>query len=244
MAFRLSPGIIPLQNADSEIIKKIYILFSPKLIKVLPSSIELSEILSKCVRNYMSPNDRIQCLRFDMSYNPDNFKTPSELNKDFITRILQNNAKKKDNKFGMQNCLLSIVSRFNPINDKSKDDISITKDIIFNDNYIFQFILTEDYTFDLYTNNNKIIRDELKNNNISLYTFVFDNDLKKNTEKEQSKMNDIIKNNKKIPEGVLIYVDNFLNIKMVFQNISRKYKPKNIFRINSKSYNNIYFDNH
>jgi len=244
MAFRLSPGIIPLQNAESKIMKNIFILFSPKLIKVLPSSIELSEILSKCVRNYMSPNDRIQCLRFDMSYNSDNFKSPSELNKDFITRLIQNNDKKKDNKYGMQNCLLSIVNKFNPINDKANDDISITKDIIFNDNYIFQFILSEDYNFDLYTNNNKKIRDELKNKNISLYTFVFDNDLKKSGEKEQSKMNDIIKNNKKIPEGVLIYVDNFLNIKMVFQNISRKYKPKNIFRINSKSYNNIYFDNH
>ncbi len=57
-------------------------------------------------------------------------------------------------------------------------------------------------------------------------------------------MNKIIHNLKKIPEGVLIFVDNFNNIKMAFQNISRSYKPKNIFRINSNSYNNIYIDYH
>ena len=77
---------------------------------------------------------------------------------------------------------------------------------------------------------------------ISLYTFIFDDDLKVNSSKEDSKMNKIIHNLKKIPEGVLIFVDNFLNIKMAFQNISRSYKPKNIFRINSDCYNNIYTD--
>ena len=102
---------------------------------------------------------------------------------------------------------------------------------------------SKDYTFDS-QNNSKKFKDELKNNNISLYTFVFDDELKSNNVKENNKMNDVIKNIKKIPEGVLIFVDNFLNIKMVFQNISRKYKPKNIFRINSKSYDNIYFDYH
>ena len=243
MAFRLSPNIIFLQNNDPNIIKNIFILFSPNLIKVLPSSIELSEILSKCVRNYMSPNDRIQCLRFDMSYNPDNFKSPAELNKDFITRIIQGNEITKDDKYGMQNCVLSIVNNFNKINNKKSDDLFIDKDIIFNDNYIFQFILSKDYVFDT-QNNIKKFKDELKNNNISLYTFVFDDELQANSIKDNNRMNEIIKNIKKIPEGVLIFVDNFLNIKMVFQNISRKYKPKNIFRINSKSYENIYIDYH
>ena len=242
MSFRLSPNIFSLQNKDPDIIKNIFILFSPNLIKVLPSSIELSEILSKCVRNYMSPNDRIQCLRFDMNYNPDNFKTPAEFNKDFITRILQDNEKLKKNKYRMENCILSIVQDFNIINNKRKDDINIDKDILFNDNYIFQFILSKDYTFD--SHNNKKIIDELKTNNISLFTFVFDGELKDNNTKENNKINEIIKYQKKIPEGVLIFVDNFLNIKMVFQNISRKYKPKNIFRINSKSYKNIYIDYH
>ena len=242
LSFRLNPDIIFLQNTNQNIIKNIFILFSPSLIKVLPSSIELSEILSKCVRNYMSPNDRIQCLRFDMSYNPDNFKTPAELNKDFITRILQENEIKKVEKYGMQNCIFSIVNKFSKINNKKPDDI-FDKDIIYDDNYIFQFILSKDYTFDM-QNSNKKFKDELKNNNISLYTFVFDEELKINNNKEHNKMHEIIKNIKKIPEGVLIFVDNFLNIKMVFQNISRKYKPKNIFRIDSKSYDNIYIDYH
>ena len=242
MSFRLDPEIIILQNNNPNIVKNIFILFSPNLIKVLPSSIELSEILSKCARNYMSPNDRIQCLRFDMSYNPDNFKTPSELNKDFITRILQENEIKKNDKYGMQNCIFSIVHKFSKMNFKKSDDI-LDKDIIFNDNYIFQFILSKDYIFDI-PNNNKKFKDELKNNNISLYTFVFDEELKTNNSKENNRINEIIKNIKKIPEGVLIFVDNFVNIKMVFQNISRKYKPKNIFRINSKAYNNIYIDYH
>ncbi len=138
----------------------------------------------------------------------------------------------------MENCILSIVQDFNIINNKRKDDINIDKDILFNDNYIFQFILSKDYTFD--SHNNKKIIDELKTNNISLFKFVFDGELKDNNTKENNKINEIIKYQKKIPEGVLIFVDNFLNIKMVFQNISRKYKPKNIFRINSKSYKNIY----
>ena len=243
MAFRLAPNIIFLQNDNPEIIKNIFILFSPNLIKVFPSYIELSEILSKCARNYMSPNDRIQCLRFDMSYNSENFKTPAELNKDFVTRILQGNEIMKDDKYGMQNCIFSIVHNFNKIINKKRDDLFVDKDIIFNDNYIFQFILSKDYIFDSQINSKKF-KDELKNNNISLYTFVFDDELKSNNSKENNKMNEIIKNLKKIPEGVLIFVDNFLNIKMVFQNISRKYKPKNIFRINSKSYDNIYMDYH
>jgi hypothetical protein len=243
MAFRLAPNIIFLQNDNPDIIKNIFILFSPNLIKVLPSYIELSEILSKCARNYMSPNDRIQCLRFDMSYNNENFKTPAELNKDFITRILQGNEIMKDDKYGMQNCIFSIVHNFNKIINKKRDDLFVDKDIIFNDNYIFQFILSKDYIFDSQINSKKF-KDELKNNNISLYTFVFDDELKSNNSKENNKMNEIIKYLKKIPEGVLIFVDNFLNIKMVFQNISRKYKPKNIFRINSKSYDNIYMDYH
>ena len=243
MAFRLNSDIIFLQNNNPNIIKNIFILFSPNLIKVLPSSIELSEILSKCVRNYMNPHDRIQCLRFDMNYNCDNFKNPFELNKDFITRILQGNDLIKNDKYGMQNCVFSIVNNFNKINFKKIENDFIDKDIINNDNYIFQFILSKDYTFDS-PNNSKKFKDELKNSNISLYTFVFDDELKSNNSKENNKMNDVIKNMKKIPEGVLIFVDNFLNIKMVFQNISRKYKPKNIFRINSKSYDNIYFDYH
>ena len=75
-----------------------------------------------------------------------------------------------------------------------------------------------------------------------MYTFIFDDDLKADSSKEDSKMNKIINNLKKIPEGVLILVDNFLNIKMAFQNISRNYRPKNIFRLNSTSYDNIYID--
>ena len=244
LSFRLSPNIISIQDNNPDIIKNIFILFSPNLIKVLPSSIELSEIISKCVRNYMGSNDRIQCLRFDMDYNPENFRTPSELNKDFIIRILQNNDKLKNYKNGMKSCISSIVRNFESINEEIDDNIFGNKDTIMNDNYILQFILSKDYNLDLSNKNTRRIKDELKRNNISLYTFVFDNELKQKDSEGHSKINDIIKNYKKIPEGVLIFVDNFLNIKMVFQNISRKYKPKNIFRINSESYNNIFIDNH
>ena len=244
LSFRLSPNIISLQNENPNIIKNIFILFSPNLIKVLPSSIELGEIISKCVRNYMSANDRIQCLRFDMDFYPENFRTPAELNKDFIIRILQNNDKIKISKYGMKNCIASIVREFSSINEQMDEDIFGDKDTILNDNYIFQFILSRDYNLDLSYKNNRKIKDELKRNNISLYTFVFDNELLKKDSEGNNKINDILKDYKKIPEGVLIFVDNFLNIKMAFQNISRKYKPKNIFRINSESYNNIYIGNH
>ena len=243
LSFRLSPNFISIQNNNPDIIKNIFILFSPNLIKVLPSSIELGEIISKCVRNYMSANDRIQCLRFDMDYNPDNFRTPSELNKDFIIRLLQNYDKIKNYKQGMKSCISSIVRNFSSTDEENDDNFN-DKDIIVNDNYIFQFILSKDYNLDLSNKNFRKIKDEIKRNNISLYTFVFDNELKQKDSEGHSKVNDIMKNYKKIPEGVLIFVDNFLNIKMAFQNISRKYKPKNIFRINSESYNNIFIDNH
>ena len=142
----------------------------------------------------------------------------------------------------MQNCIFSIAHKIykNRIltNNNIIDD---NKESNANDNYIFQFILSKDYTFNSIENNKKF-KEELKNNNISLYTFIFDDDLKADSSKEDSKMNKIINNLKKIPEGVLILVDNFLNIKMAFQNISRNYRPKNIFRLNSTSYDNIYTD--
>ena len=129
------------------------------------------------------------------------------------------------------------------MNSNNNIDILNDKEIIADDNYIFQFILSKDYTFNSIDNNKKF-KEELKTNNISLYTFIFDDDLKANITKEDSKMHKIIHNLKKIPEGVLIFVDNFVNIKMAFQNISRSYKPKNIFRVNTNSYNNIYIDYH
>jgi hypothetical protein len=154
------------------------------------------------------------------------------------------NFKIKISKYGMKNCIASIVREFSSINEQMDEDIFGDKDTILNDNYIFQFILSRDYNLDLSYKNNRKIKDELKRNNISLYTFVFDNELLKKDSEGNNKINDILKDYKKIPEGVLIFVDNFLNIKMAFQNISRKYKPKNIFRINSESYNYIYIGNH
>ena len=246
LSFRLSQKIISLQSSKEDILKNIFILFSPNLIKALPSYIELSEILSKCIKNYMNSNDKIQCLRFDMGYNIENMKSPSEFNKEIIIRILlQNNEIVNYDKYGMQNCIFSVIHKIKNklLNNTFNEDISINKDIISDDNYIFQFILSKDYTFNSIENNKKF-KEELKNNNISLYTFIFDEELKINSSKEDSKMNKIIHNLKKIPEGVLIFVDNFYNIKMAFQNISRSYKPKNIFRINSNSYDNIYIDYH
>ena len=243
ISMRLSPIILNNEKQRPNISKNIFIIFSPNLIKILPSYIELSEILSKCIKNYMNKNDKIQCLRFDMRQSIDNMKTPNEFNKEFIIRILlQNDEIINFDKYGMQNCIFSIAHKIyknrilnnNNIIDGNKESNT-------NDNYIFQFILSKDYTFNSIENNKKF-KEELKNNNISLYTFIFDDDLKEDSSKEDSKMNKIINNLKKIPEGVLILVDNFLNIKMAFQNISRNYRPKNIFRINSSSYDNIYID--
>jgi len=241
---RLSPKL-KIQNQN--ITKNIFILFSPNLIKALPSYIELSEIISKCIKNYMDPNDKILCLRFDMRLGLENMKTSSELNKEYIIRILlQNSEIVNVDKYGMQNCIFSIVHKIYKnriINNNIDNSTEDNKEIFLEDNYIFQFILTKDYTFNSIDNNKKF-KEELKNNNTSLYTFIFDEDLKINSSKEDGKLKKIINNLKKIPEGVLISVDNFHNIKMAFQNISRIYKPKNIFRVNSDSYNNIYIDYH
>ena len=170
--YRLSPKI--LKNKEQNISKNIFIIFSPNLIKVLPSYIELSEILSKCIKNYMTQNDKIQCLRFDMRLGIDNMKSPSEFNKEYIIRILlQNNEIVNYDKYGMQNCIFSIIHKIhknkviinNNIDNGSRDD----KEPLLDDNYIFQFILTKDYTFNSIDNNKKF-KEELKNNNTSLYT--------------------------------------------------------------------------
>ena len=247
ISLRLSTKILSAKNKEKIISKNIFILFSPNLIKALPSYIELGEILYKCIRNYMNPNDKIQCLRFDMRQSIENMKTPYELTKEFIMRILlQNNEIVNYDKYGMQNCILSIAHKINKnrVNkNNGNGEGGENKDLMVDDNYIFQFILSKDYTFNSIENNKKF-KEELKNNDISLYTFIFDDDLKINSSREDSKMNKIIHNLKKIPEGVLIFVDNFLNIKMAFQNISRIYKPKNIFRVNLDAYKNIYIDDH
>ena len=139
ISFRLSPKILSLQSENKNISKNIFILFSPNLIKALPSYIELSEILSKCIRNYMNSNDKIQCLRFDMRQSLENMKSPSEFNKEFIIRILlQNNEIVNYDKYGMQNCIFSIVHNIykNKILNNN-EEIMEEKDTISEDNYIW-----------------------------------------------------------------------------------------------------------
>ena len=247
ISFRLSPNIIKLQKENTNIYKNIYLLFSQNLAKSLPSYIELCEILSKCIKGYMSPNDKIQCARFDMKdYINDKMRKPSECNKELIMRVLtRENDQKVEDKFGMQNSIFEVIKKINYMKRNSVSTMNNyyrNKDIINDDNYIFQFILCKDYLFDS-NENKKNFQNFLKSLNVSLYTFVFDDEIRNDPHKDE-KMKKIMHPLKRLTEGVLIFVDNFYNIKIAFQNISRSYKPKSIFRINSNIYSNIYLEYH
>ena len=255
--FRLNPKIIKYQNDFENISKNVFLLFSNKLIEIIPNKIELCEIISNCVKNYLNKNDNIWCNRFDFQIEFP-FKKANDISKDFLMRILSQNYNSNYEKYGMQNSIFKINIIINKIIEEKKNlnnndifDIDRVnknnlddENIIFDDNYIFQFILLSDYSFDS-TNSKDKFKKFLNNNNISLYTFVFDEDFKnrKNCFKE-IKFNRIIHNLKHIPEGVLIYVNNFNLIKLAFQNISRIYFNKNIFNINFELNKNIFLDYH
>ena len=115
-------------------------------------------------------------------------KKPYEFNIEFIKIILlQNSEIINYDKYEMQNSKFSIAhkvykNRIMDNNNNNNNDFD-EKDLNIDDNYIFQFILSKDYTLNSIENNKKF-KDEIKNNNISLYTFIFDNDLKINSSKK------------------------------------------------------------
>ena len=255
--FRLNSKIIKYQNDYENVSKNIFLLFSNKLIEIIPTKIELCEIISNCVKNYLHQNDNVWCNRFDFSKEFPS-KKAKDISKDFLMRILSQNPSLNYEKYGMQNIIFKINEIINTIIEEKKNNNNMNlfnldkinknnlddKNIIFDDNYIFQFILLSDYIFDSANSKTKF-KQYLNNNNISLYTFVFDEDFKdKKNDFKESKFNKIIHNLKNIPEGVLIYVNNFNLIKLAFQNISRIYIKKNVFNINLELNKNIFLDYH
>ena len=251
--FRLNSKIIKYQNQNENISKNIFLLFSNKLIDIIPTKIELCEVISNCIKNYLNKNDNVWCNTFNL-FKEYSSKKAKEVSKDFLIRILSQNNKLNEEKYGMQKSIFkineiienlledkkNIMINFNILNSDNKNIIPEDENVIFDDNYIFQFILLKDYIFDSTESKNKF-KKCLIQNNVSLYTFVFDEDYKINPF-QKSKFNRIIHNLKYIPEGVLIYVDNFFSIKSAFQNISRSYFKKNVFNINCELSKNIFLD--
>ena len=243
--------------------KNIFIFFSSEFTKILPTTIEISEIISKCIRNYMSENDSIYCARFD-NYRDAQIKKVSEFSKDHIMKILSEGFRGNISNYGMQEAFAYAISLISEEAGKKNgtgsncDGLSVFDGVLGfqneragsgSDNYIFQFILSSDYVFSS-KSQNQCCKQGLIDNKVSLYTLIFDIEEAEKEEKEKginykkTKKGRIIHSLKQITEGVLVMVNNFSTIKCSFQNISRKYSQKNVFNINCDLCNNIYFDYH
>ena len=245
--------------------KNLFIYFSVEFAKLLPTKIELCEIISKCVKKYLNENDNVFCARFD-NYRESTLKKVSEFSKEYLMKLINENIRENVSKYGMQEAISFTTSTVIPSILKKESNVIkkeenkfITKEYIIdsngviNDNYIFQFILTSDYIFSSYEQNNTF-KNNLNDKCVSLYTFVFDiNNLEtKESLKESIPLNKIKKDKRgkiihhlhKINEGVLLLIDNFTTIKSAFQNISRDYSKKNVFNVDCELCKNIYLDYH
>lgn len=231
--------------------KNIFVFFSPELVRIFPSKIEICDLVAKCILKYMNDNDQVLFARFD-NYDDLKLKRVSEFTKDSVMKIINEKFRSPIPKFGMQQAVeyaaKLLEGKENNIDDNNNNSINSENKL--EDNYIFQFIISSDYTFSSHENNQKF-KKNLVDNKISLYTLVFDVcklEGKKETEEIQKikreKKGRIIHSIKQLTEGVLLLVKNFSTVKSAFQNISRNYKQKNMFNINFYLCKDVYFDYH
>lgn len=203
--------------------RKIIIVISPSLVDMLPSIIEFGEIVGSCIKNYCSPNDLIWCFQFNDNHNLN--PVPAEqFTKENIYNVLEN--KSEECQFGMQQSLNISIELF-------KDNAD--EDDCFEDDYIFQFILSSDYKYES-SEKRSLCKNEINEINISLYTFIFDFNLAK-AKKKQGIMFD----NNKYFEGIIFVVKNFDIVKSAFQNISNKKSKKNLFNFDLEIAQNVFY---
>lgn len=240
---RLSPS-------RKKILKKnIFVFFSPELVRILPSKIEICDLVAKCIKKYMNDSDKVLFSRFD-NFDDVQLKKVSEFTIDSVMKIINDKYRNPISKYGMQESISNAVSKLNEIKENDDNSSSNSESKQNEDNYIFQFILSSDYIFSSHEENKKF-KQKLIDNKVSLYTLVFDPCVlegKKESEEIQKikreKKGRIIHSIKQLTEGVLLLVKNFSTVKSAFQNISRNYKQKNMFNINFDLCKDVYFDYH
>ena len=127
----------------------------------------------------MFENDNVFCARFD-NYRESSIKKVSEFSKEYLMKLINENIRENISKYGMQEAISFTTAKIIPnilkeSNAVIKEDNKCTKKEyildskgVINDNYIFQFILTSDYTFSSYEQNNTF-----KNNNADFYDDVY-----------------------------------------------------------------------
>ena len=229
--------------------KNIFVFFSPELVRILPSKIEICDLVAKCIKKYMNDNDKVLFSRFD-NFDDVQLKKVSEFTIDSVMKIINDKYRNPISKYGMQEAISYAVSKLNEKKENEESSSSGSDTKRNEDNYIFQFILSTDYIFSSHDENKKF-KQKLTDSKVSLYTLVFDTTVlegKRESEEIQKikreKKGRIIHSIKQLTEGVLLLVKNFSTVKSAFQNISRNYKQKNMFNINFDLCKDVYFDYH
>lgn len=229
--------------------KNIFVFFSPELVRILPSKIEICDLVAKCIKKYMNDNDKVLFSRFD-NFDDVQLKKVSEFTIDSVMKIINDKFRSPISKYGMQEAISYAVSKLNEKKENEESSSSGSESKLNEDNYIFQFILSTDYIFSSHDENKKF-KQKLTDNKVSVYTLVFDTSVvegKRESEEIQKikreKKGRIIHSIKQLTEGVLLLVKNFSTVKSAFQNISRNYKQKNMFNINFDLCKDVYFDYH
>lgn len=229
--------------------KNIFVFFSPELVRILPSKIEICDLVAKCIKKYMNDNDKVLFSRFD-NFDDVQLKKVSEFTIDSVMKIINDKYRNPISKYGMQEAISYAVSKLNEKKENEESSSSGSDTKRNEDNYIFQFILSTDYIFSSHDENKKF-KQKLTDSKVSLYTLVFDTTVlegKRESEEIQKikreKKGRIIHSIKQLTEGVLLLVRNFSTVKSAFQNISRNYKQKNMFNINFDLCKDVYFDYH
>ena len=239
-----------LSQSRRKILKKnIFVFFSPELVRILPSKIEICDLVAKCIKKYMNDNDKVLFSRFD-NFDDVQLKKVSEFTIDSVMKIINDKYRNPISKYGMQEAISYAVSKLNEKKENEESSSSGSDTKRNEDNYIFQFILSTDYIFSSHDENKKF-KQKLTDSKVSLYTLVFDTTVlegKRESEEIQKikreKKGRIIHSIKQLTEGVLLLVKNFSTVKSAFQNISRNYKQKNMFNINFDLCKDVYFDYH
>ena len=229
--------------------KNIFVFFSPELVRILPSKIEICDLVAKCIKKYMNDNDKVLFSRFD-NFDDVQLKKVSEFTINSVMKIINDKYRNPISKYGMQEAISYAVSKLNEKKENEESSSSGSDTKRNEDNYIFQFILSTDYIFSSHDENKKF-KQKLTDSKVSLYTLVFDTTVlegKRESEEIQKikreKKGRIIHSIKQLTEGVLLLVKNFSTVKSAFQNISRNYKQKNMFNINFDLCKDVYFDYH
>ncbi|MCQ2817732.1 MAG: hypothetical protein MJ252_10750 [archaeon] len=203
------------------------LIFSESFLKkVKETKIEFSEAIVNYMKKSLKEDENALCVSFkndsdetdaDKKWKFENYckSTIHDMRKDFLK-----------NYFDRAKCISSMERALCAI---CKSELISS----YNDNYIMMFCQSKDFKSKVHLD---YIRDDLNDNNFSVFIFMFDKDkcvLKfLDNDRNVDKLTGIknaVNFIQKLHEGALIFPINFDCIKFIFQNISTSFRPKNVF---------------